>query len=59
MAATPPQLSPTASFYAALQSAFDHFNADLFDGKLPQCLIGCEIVGEIEAVALAISRAKP
>ncbi len=27
------QLSPTASFYSALQNAFDHFNAELFEGK--------------------------
>lgn len=33
------QPSPTSSFYAALQSAFDHFNADLFESKLPACLI--------------------
>jgi hypothetical protein len=33
------QLSPTASFYSALQSAFDHFNTELFEGKLPHCLI--------------------
>lgn len=32
-------LSPTASFYSALQNAFDHFNAELFEGKLPPCLI--------------------
>ncbi len=32
-------LSPTASFYSALQSAFDHFNTELFEGKLPHCLI--------------------
>lgn len=31
--------SPTAEFYAALQSAYDHFNAELFEGKLPHCLI--------------------
>ena len=33
------QTSPTASFYSALQSAFDHFNAELFEGNLPHCLI--------------------
>lgn len=32
-------LSPTSSFYSTLQSAFDHFNAELFEGKLPHCLI--------------------
>ena len=32
-------LSPTASFYLALQNAFDHFNTELFDGKLPHCLM--------------------
>lgn len=31
--------APTISFYAALQSAYDHFNAELFGGKLPHCLI--------------------
>ena len=31
--------SPTASFYSSLQNAFDHFNAKLFGGKLPHCLI--------------------
>ncbi len=31
--------SPTAAFYYQLQWAFDHFNARLFDGKLPPCLI--------------------
>lgn len=30
---------PTLSFYAALQTAFDHFNSHLFDGHLPPCLI--------------------
>ena len=32
-------ISPTTEFYAALQCAFDHFNAELFEGKLPHCLI--------------------
>lgn len=32
-------LTPTSSFYGALQKAFDHFNADLFEGNLPHCLI--------------------
>ncbi len=32
-------LSPTISFYSTLQVAYDHFNAELFEGKLPHCLI--------------------
>jgi len=32
-------VSPTAEFYAALQQAFDHFNGELFEGKLSHCLI--------------------
>lgn len=32
-------ISPTTEFYAALQRAYDHFNAELFGGKLPHCLI--------------------
>lgn len=32
-------ITPTTGFYADLQSAFDHFNAELFEGKLPQCLL--------------------
>ena len=31
--------SPTVTFYAELQKAFDHFNSAMFDGKLPPCLI--------------------
>lgn len=31
--------SPTLAFYASLQAAFDHFNAHLFGGELPGCLI--------------------
>ena len=31
--------TPTVEFYSTLQSAFDHFNAELFDTKLPYCLI--------------------
>ncbi|MDO9012001.1 MAG: SprT-like domain-containing protein [Gallionella sp.] len=31
--------TPTSVFYAALQSAYDHFNIELFGGKLPHCLI--------------------
>ena len=37
MPATPP--APTRETYAELQLAYDHFNAALFDGQLPQCLI--------------------
>lgn len=32
-------LTPTVSFYTTLQLAFDHFNAELFGGSLPHCLI--------------------
>jgi len=31
--------TPTNETYAELQQAFDHFNAELFDGQLPPCLI--------------------
>lgn len=31
--------SPTLTLYTALQAAFDHFNARLFDGRLPHCLL--------------------
>lgn len=31
--------APTLSFYAALQRAYEHFNAQLFDHALPHCLI--------------------
>ncbi len=31
--------SPTTELYAALQAAFDHFNARLFENQLPSCLI--------------------
>ena len=31
--------SPTVDFYSALQNAFDHFNTELFAGKLPPCLL--------------------
>ncbi len=30
---------PTDTTYRELQTAYDHFNADLFDGQLPPCLI--------------------
>lgn len=33
------QTTPTRHFYDSLQSAYDHFNAELFEGKLPHCLI--------------------
>jgi predicted SprT family Zn-dependent metalloprotease len=32
-------MTPTNATYAELQQAFDHFNARLFDGALPPCLI--------------------
>lgn len=32
-------MTPTTQTYAELQRAFDHFNAALFDGQLPPCLI--------------------
>lgn len=32
-------LPPTLAQYQALQRAYDHFNAALFEGKLPPCLI--------------------
>lgn len=38
-AVEPAVSSPTVDFYSQLQRAFDHFNAQLFDGKLPPCLI--------------------
>lgn len=31
--------SPSLTLYTALQAAFDHFNANLFEGRLPPCLI--------------------
>ncbi|MFN0217364.1 MAG: SprT-like domain-containing protein [Hyphomicrobium sp.] len=31
--------SPTEQIYGELQTAYDHFNTKLFDGKLPPCLI--------------------
>lgn len=34
-----PEASPTRQAYGELQEAYDHFNARLFDGKLPPCLI--------------------
>lgn len=36
---TPPAESPTLALYGALQRAYDHFNAELFDGALSPCLI--------------------
>jgi len=36
----PPHMSaPTHETYSELQQAYDHFNARLFDGQLPSCLI--------------------
>ena len=32
-------MTPTTQTYAELQQAFDHFNAALFDGQLPPCLM--------------------
>jgi hypothetical protein len=32
-------LNPTQETYDELQRAFDHFNTELFEGRLPQCLI--------------------
>lgn len=32
-------MTPTLAMYTALQDAFDHFNAELFEGELPQCLM--------------------
>lgn len=32
-------MNPTAQAYSELQRAFDHYNAQLFDGQLPHCLI--------------------
>lgn len=32
-------MKPTQQAYAELQQAFDHFNARLFDGQLPDCLL--------------------
>lgn len=34
-----PQLMPTSTTYSELQVAFDTFNASLFDGQLPPCLL--------------------
>lgn len=31
--------TPSHQAYAELQEAYDHFNSELFDGKLPSCLI--------------------
>lgn len=36
---TLPGTAPTHQTYSELQQAYDHFNAELFDGKLPHCLI--------------------
>lgn len=34
-----PDTAPTHQTYSELQQAYDHFNAALFNGKLPYCLI--------------------
>ena len=31
--------TPTHSFYRYLEAAYDHFNAALFAGRLPTCLL--------------------
>lgn len=33
------RIAPTSETYSELQTAYDHFNARLFDGQLPLCLI--------------------
>jgi hypothetical protein len=37
--APPVPANPTHQQYGALEAAFDHFNAQLFGGRLPKCLI--------------------
>lgn len=37
--AAPGVHSPTSKMYAEIQTAFDHFNNALFDGKLPSCIV--------------------
>ncbi len=37
--ATASASNPTLQAYAELEGAFDHYNARLFDGRLPHCLI--------------------
>lgn len=32
-------MTPTIETYTVLQAAFDHFNAELFEEDLPQCII--------------------
>lgn len=32
-------VTPTVATYSALQRAFDHFNTELFEGSLPECMI--------------------
>lgn len=34
-----PQARPTMQAYTELQHAYDHYNSELFEGQLPQCLI--------------------
>lgn len=38
-AAAPAAATPTALSFNALQTAFDFFNKELFDGRLPPCMI--------------------
>lgn len=33
------KVKPTAETYRVLQEAYDHFNKNIFDGQLPDCLI--------------------
>ena len=35
-------MSPTSELYAALEKAFDHFNASLFEGKLPRVIFSIQ-----------------
>lgn len=37
--ASPAALTPTEATYQAFQSAYDHFNRELFQNQLPPCLI--------------------
>jgi hypothetical protein len=32
-------MKPTQETYSALQTAYEHFNRELFGGALPECLI--------------------
>lgn len=33
------KVNPTHEIYSALETAYEHFNRELFDGRLPSCLI--------------------